>query len=399
MCSPSPLWRYEKTARNSHNTTRNQIPVWDSQLLLDGVCSGAARGISDGTDLHKSLNGRNGPESQPSRELKPLTELKLPVEPKAHSQTEESAAGVGQELQSLRKHVEENETARKQLVADLETWCATSNKLLRKKEDEPLILNLVPTKAASCRRASRNARFVKTRRNPKIGKTSGVTLPDFKKNIDRLTRARSDSQRGDSQSTFRVEELEEQLEGANASVAAAKTKAEKLEADNRQLIDVNIKTKAHLKEERDANKLAQHMAEELYTRIRKLEDALHTAEARAREGAAPSKDWEKIADDLKKNTPGKNADAQFSQRVKELEQQLKDANASVAAAKTKAEKLEAENREERDANKVAKHMAEELYAQIRKLQENMDKADVRARESAVQSRDWGKKAADLKKNR
>ncbi|HLX69487.1 MAG TPA: PAS domain-containing protein [Verrucomicrobiae bacterium] len=250
---------------------------------------------------------------------------------------------------------------------------------------------------------------------------------DLKTAVDELTRSHTAGKNADAQSTQRVEQLEEQLRDANASVTAAKTEAEKLEAENRQLNETNARNNVALDMERDAHQLFREKATELNTRIQELQRAADQSEARAAESAAQSRDWEKKAADLKmtvdeltrSHTAGKNADAQSAQRVQELEQQLEEANASLTAGRTEAEKqnsarerLEAENRnlaetnaqakadleKERDANELSQKEKEELNAQVQELKSVAEQAEARARESAAQCKDWEKKAADLKKS-
>src|SRR6185437_1217795 len=107
---------------------------------------------------------------------------------------------------------------------------------------------------------------------------------------------------------------------------------------------------------------------------------------------------------------------QSAERIKQLEQQLKGANDNLAAGKTDLEKqsaarqrLESENRslteantktkadldKERATNNTLRQETEKHTAQIQKLQHAGEQAETRARETAAQSKDWEKKAADL----
>jgi chromosome segregation ATPase len=452
----------------------------------------APPGYTGGMD-HYSFKGRsNGLESLPPRHAKPTVattetvtqgaapEAELAEEPAAragtHSpedplaehaekfakQAQESSAESNVKSQtkesttSFRRRAEDNETARKLLVADLEK-VRNSNKLLRKKEEE---LNAqLQTLQAAVAQAESSAR-----ESAAQSKDWEKKAADLRNDIDELTRAQTAGQGENTQFvTRRIKDLELQLKDAKATVAVAKRETEKLEAKNQQLNEANTRTSTELDEEREANKLARQMAEELHTQIRKLQDAadrsetraresagtqskngekkgadgkkiadelnqtraeleeereatklarhladelnaqlrklqgaLDEAEARARESVAQSKDWEQKAADLKKNVDGLtrgqatgiNADAQSSQRVKELEQQLNEANA----------KAKAELEKERDAKNLSQKQKEELDAQVQKLKNAAEQAEARARESAAQSKDWEKKAADLKKN-
>jgi chromosome segregation ATPase len=308
----------------------------------------------------------------------------------------ESAAGVEQESQSWRTRAEESETARKLLVADLER-VRNSNKLLRKKEEE---LNTERQKLqAAVEQAETRARESAAQSSDWEKKAA-----DFRKDIDELTRAQTATQGADTQfAARRVKELEQQLKDANANVSAANTKAEKLEVENRQLNEANAGTRADLDRERDAIKVAQEIAEGLNTQIQKLRGAAEQAEVRAQENAAQSRDWQQKAADLKKTVDEltcsrdneKNADAQSAGRIKELELQLNEANTSLAETNTKSK---ADLEKEREAKELSQKEKEELSAQVQTLKSATEQAEVRARESAAQSKDWEKKVADLKKS-
>src|SRR5262249_37699982 len=90
---------------------------------------------------------------------------------------------------------------------------------------------------------------------------------------------------------------------------------------------------ADLERGRNSTKLLRKKEEELNAELQKLKAAVEQAETRARESATQSKEWEKKAADFKKKvdellygqTAGESAYIQSAQRVKELEQQLKDA--------------------------------------------------------------------------
>jgi PAS domain S-box-containing protein len=259
-------------------------------------------------------------------------------------------------------------------------------------------------------------------------------VADLKKSVDDLTRRHAAEQNAAVKAAQRVKELEEQLKRAGDDRAAGKKDVEaqdasrqRLEAENRKLIEASDRTKTDLEKERDAIKLSRKKEEELDAQVRKLQGALEQAETHAREGATQSRDWGKKAADLKKSVEEltnrhaaeQNAAIKATQRVKELEEQLKRAGDDLAAAKKDFEsqdaarqRLEAENRnlteasakaradleKERDAAKVFLKKEEELRAQGQKLQGALETAEARARESATQSKDWERKASDLKKS-
>lgn len=355
----------------------------------------APPGHSDAIDP-KSLNGHNGSASHPSREPKvtvattetatdggtpepesaenPAARAAAPpqnesakqarkssAEPKAHSSTGESAIGLEQELECLRIRAEENETTREVLVQDLER-VRSANKLLRKKEDE---LNAQLRKL----QAAFQETDLRARENAAQSKVWEEKAADYKKDIDQLAAGQSADTRFARQ---QAKELEKKFKDADARMAAAKTEAEKLQAENRQLKEANSKAKAELKEERNANKLAQQIAEELNGRVKKLQGAT-----------------------------GNNPDAQSTQGAKELEQQLNESKASLAAARTEAEKqnsahqrMEAENRNlaesnakagadlaiERDAKKLAQEEREKLNVQVEKLKIAAEQSAQRVKE-------------------
>jgi chromosome segregation ATPase len=296
------------------------------------------------------------PQIEPAKRAR-----KSSAEPKAQSPTEESAITIEQELESLRIRAEENETTREVLVQDLER-VRSSNKLLRKKEDE---LNAQLRKLqAAVQQAELRASEIAAQSKDWEGKAA-----DYKKDIDQLTAGQSVDTRFARQQT---KELERQLKDADARMAAAKTEAEKLETENRQLKETNRKTRAELKEERNANKMAQQIAEELNGRVKKLQGAT-----------------------------GNNADPQSAQVVQEFEKQLNESKASLAAARTEVEKqnsthqrLEADNRDlaesnakaaadlviERDAKKLAQAEKENLSVQVEKLKSAAGQSAQRVKE-------------------
>jgi chromosome segregation ATPase len=258
---------------------------------------------------------------------------------------------------------------------------------------------------------------------------------DFKKSVDELTRSHAAEQDGAAKAAQRVKELEEQLKRTGDNLAAGKKDIEdrdatrqRLEAENRNLTEASAKAKSDLDKERESNKGSRKKEEELQALVQKLQATLEQAEARSRESATQTKDLEKKAADLKssvedlarRHATEQNAAVKAAQRVKELEEQLKRGGDNQAAGKKDVvegqaatrQRLEAENRnlteasakakadldKEREAIKVSRKKEEELQAQVKKLQGDFEKADARARESAAQSKDWEKKAADLKKS-
>src|SRR5262249_26548857 len=131
-----------------------------------------------------------------------------------------------------------------------------------------------------------------------------------------------------------------------AEIEKLNSARQKLETENRNLNEANSRTNADLDMERDAHKLFRQKAEELSTQVKNSHYATEQAEARVRESAAQSKDWEKKAVDLKKSVEEltqnhaaeKTTATQSAQRVKELEQQLKRTSDDLAASKTEVEK-------------------------------------------------------------
>jgi len=256
---------------------------------------------------------------------------------------------------------------------------------------------------------------------------------DLKKASEDLNKVRAGEQSASAQSAQRVKELEQQLKRASDDLAASRANFEKqnsarqkLEAENRSLSEANTSTKADLDKERETNNVSRQVAKKLNAQLESLQQAAQQAEARARESAGQSKDSEKKAADQKKATDElsqnlaavQSALAKSAQRVKELEQQLKGANDNLTEGKAGLEKqssarqkLEAENRnltdsnakskadldKERAAGKLSQQKVEELNAQVEKLRSAVEQAELRARESGAQSKDWEKKAADLKK--
>lgn len=371
-----------------------------------------------------------------------------PAEPEAKPKMADLAIRLEQassELRTVRTRAEENEAARKQLTADLEKE-REANKLSQKKAAElsALVQKLQGTAGQSVEGQAGprvkeleqqfkdlNASLAAARTEARDWEKKAAEL---KKSVDNLTQSQSAGQSAGAQSDRRAKELEQQLKDANANLAAARTEAEKhnstrqrLEGENRNLTEAIAKANADLEKESDANKSSRQKAEELSAHVQKLQHAAEQAEARVRESAGLSRDWEKKVTEFKKNfdevtrshAADKNAATQSAQRVKELEQQFKGVNASLAAAKTEAEKqtwvrqrLEAENHnltetsaktkldldKERESNKLSRKKEEELNTLLQKLQKAADQAEARVRESGAQSRDWEKKAADLKKN-
>src|SRR5262249_880290 len=154
---------------------------------------------------------------------------------------------------------------------------------------------------------------------------------DLKRSVDDLTLSLITERDSAADSDERVQELEQQLKGANNSLKAGRTEAgrqnstrERLEAQNSKLTEARAKAKAELDEERAAHKLSRKKEQELSAQIQKLKGAAEQAEARARESAAQSEDLEQKAAELKKNvdeltqnqTAEKDAAAQSAERVK-----------------------------------------------------------------------------------
>jgi chromosome segregation ATPase len=350
------------------------------------------------------------------------------AEQQRQSQISELAAKLERasaELRTLRTAAQENEAARKQFMADLEKE-REANKLSRQKVDE--LNTALKNSQHATEQAEARVRESATRSSDLEKKAA-----DLKKAFEDLTRNHAAEKSAGAQSVHRVKELEEQLKGANADLAASKTEVEKqnsarqrVEAENRNLAEANAKAKADLDKEREANKLSRQKAEELSTQLKNAQLAREQTEARARESATRSSDSEKKAADLKKtveeltrnHATEKNASAQSAQHAKKLEEQLKSANADLVTSKTELEKqnsarqrLETENRtlaeangkakadldKEREANKGSRQKAEELNTQLKNSQHAAEQAETRARESATRCTESEKKAADLKK--
>jgi chromosome segregation ATPase len=361
-------------------------------------------------------------------ELQSKQLLSKTAEQQAQSQKAELATQLERasgELRSLRTQAEENEAARKKLMTDLDKE-REANKVSRQKTEE---LN---TQLQKLQQATGQAEE-RARESAVQSKDWEKKAADLKKTVDELTRSRAAEQSAAAQSAQRIKELEQQLKRASDDLAAGRKDLEKqnstrqrLEAENRNLAEANTRAKVDLEKERDANKISRQKVEDLNTQLQKSKQAMEQAETRARESAVRCADWEKKAADLKKTVDEltrsraaeQTAAAQSSQRVKELEQQLKRAGDDLAASRTELEKqnsarqrLETENRnlteantraradldKERDTNKLSLQKAEELNAQFQKLQHATAQAEQRARESAAQSKDWETKAADLKK--
>jgi chromosome segregation ATPase len=361
-------------------------------------------------ELRSKLSAPKGAEPQTTSQIAELT-AKL-----------EKASG---DLQALRKGAEDNDAAQKQLKADLDKE-RDANKLSQKKAEE-LHAQFQKLKGAA-EQAEARVRESTVRCTDWEKKVA-----DLSKTTDELSRSQAAGKSASAQSAQRIKELEQQLKDANANLAAGKTEAEKqnsarqkLESENRNLTEANAKTKADLDKERDAIKVSRTKEEELNSQVQKLQKGVEQAETRARESAAQFKDSEKKVAEIKKTVDDlirsqaaeKNAAAQSARRIKEIEEQLKGANASLSAGKSEIEKqntarqkLEAENRNltdansktnadldmERDAHKLFRQKAEELSAQVKNLHHSGEQAESRVRDSAAQSRDWEKKAADLKK--
>jgi chromosome segregation ATPase len=135
--------------------------------------------------------------------------------------------------------------------------------------------------------------------------------------------------------------------------------------------------------------------EELNTHLNNSKRATEQAEARVRESTARCTEWEKKAADLKKSideltrshASEQSAATQSAQRIKELEQQLKSADASLSAGKTEIEKqtstrkqLETENRNLAEASAKARaDLAESAKSQAA-LQKRAGELEQRVRE-------------------
>jgi|GEM_PF-4026211 len=241
----------------------------------------------------------------------------------------------------------------------------------------------------------------------------------FLRERDELQSRLQSSQTTERQEQHQVADLTAMLEQTSGELRTLRTGAEENEAARKQLT-------ADLASEREANHLHRKKAEELAGQLHKLQAAADQSEARVRENAAQAQDWEKKAADFKKlvdeltrnHGAAQSAAAQSAQRIHDLEQQLKEAGAKLAAGKMELEKessarqrLEAENRSlteanakakadlatEREANRLSSQKADEFHTRLQKLQGAADQAEARARESAAQCRDWEKKTAELKK--
>jgi len=227
------------------------------------------------------------------------------------------------------------------------------------------------------------------------------------------------SQTSERQTQTRTTELAAQLDRSSAELRNFHSKVEENEAARKQLT-------ADLDKERGANKLSRQKAEELNAQLQKSLHAAEQAEARAKKSATQSDDWEKKAADLEKtveelarsHAAQQNVGSQSAERLEKLELQLKRANDELAAGRADAKKqdsarqrLEGENRDlseanakakadlekERGTNKTARQEAEELQAQLRKVQQAAEQAEARARESAARCGDWERKAAEREK--
>jgi chromosome segregation ATPase len=350
------------------------------------------------------------------------------AEQHAQAQVPELAAKLAQALTDLkasRAGGDELEATRKQLTAELEKE-REANKISREKTDE---LN---TQLKNAQQAMEQTE-VRAREGAARSSDWEKKAAELRKTVEELTRHHADEKSAGAQSLQRVKELEQQLKGANADLAARKTEIEKqnstrqrLEAENRTLTEANGKAKAELDKERDANKISRRKTEELTTQLKNAQHSTEQAEARVRDNAARSSDWEKKAVDLKKtveeltrnHAAEQSAGAQSAQRVKKLEEQLKSTNADLAVSKREVEKqnsgyqrLETENRNlteaaakakvdldrEREANKISRQKTEELTAQLKNAQQAAEQAETRVRENAARCSDSEKKIADLKK--
>lgn len=227
------------------------------------------------------------------------------------------------------------------------------------------------------------------------------------------------SQTAEQQAQTQMAELAAQLERTSGELRNLRSQAGESETARKQLA-------ADFAREREANKVSWQKAEALNSQLKKLQQAADQAETRDRESATRCNDLEKKAADLKKTADDltrsqaaqQTVAAQSAQSVKEFEQELKRASADLTASKAELEKqtlarqkLEAENRnlseanakakadlaKECDTNKRSGQKADELNAQLKKLQSAADQAEARGRESAARCSDLEKKAAELKK--
>jgi chromosome segregation ATPase len=351
------------------------------------------------------------------------------ADPKSNSQNTELTGKLekaSSELQALRKAADENEAAQKQLKVDLDKE-RDANKLSQKKAEEI---------HAQFQKLKGDAEQAEARVRESSARCTDFEkkVADLSKTTDELSKSNAEGKSAGAQSAQRVKELEQQLKRANDEQAASKTELEKqnaarqkLEADNRTLTEASTKTKAELNYEHEANKVAHKKEEELKGQVQKLQNGVEQAETRARQSATQLKDSEikiaeikKTVDDLiRSQGVEKTAAAQSAKRIKELEDQLKGANANLATSKTELEKqnaarqkVDAENRTlteansrtnadldmERDAHKLFRQKAEELSTQVKNSHHAAEQAEARARENAAQAKDWEKKAADLKKS-
>jgi chromosome segregation ATPase len=311
----------------------------------------------------------------------------------AQSQLAELAVKLEQassELKMSRAGAEENEAARKQLTADLDKE-RHANKLAGQKVEEL---------SAQIQKLQHTAEQAEARVRESATRCSDLEkkAAELNKTVDELTRNHATEKGAATQSAQRVKELEQQLKSANVDLAASKTEVEKqnsarqrLETEQRNLAQANTKTNADLDKEREAHKLSRQKTEELNTQLKNSQLAARQAEARICESATRCSDLEKKAAELKKtideltrnHATEKGAAAQSAQRVKELEQQLKNAGTDL--------------NKEREANKLARQKTEELNTQLKNSQLATQQAETRARESATRSSDLEKKAAELKK--
>ncbi len=353
---------------------------------------------------------------------------------------EEQLKRAGDDQTAGKKNIESQDAARQRLEAEIRKAIEASdkakadldkerlaNKLAQKKEEE--FNGQIQKLQGALEQAETRARESATQ-----SKDWEKKAADLKKSVDELTSRHAAEQNAAVKAAQRVKELEEQLKRAGDDQAAGKKNIkdqdatrQRLETENRDLTEANAKAKADLDKEREAIQVSRKKEEELQTQVQKLQGTLEQAEARARESATQSKDWEKKAADLKKSVDGltsrhaaeQSAAIKAAQRVKELEEQLKRAGDDQAAGKKNIEdqnatrqRLETENHnlteanakaradldKEREAIKVSRKKEEEFEAQIKKLQGTLEQAEARARESAVQSKDWEKKVDDLKKS-
>jgi PAS domain S-box-containing protein len=305
---------------------------------------------------------------------------------------ENAHSGGGQQWRRLQA---EYATRIAQLEQDLEGQWQTNQELTRKLEAQEKSLNDLSKgmrrmkgqssePAATLEKAEAGSNDLQQRLQAVEAEATGL-----RKERDQLRSNLLALRKTEQQAQTQAPELAAQLERSSAELQDLRKRAEEAETARKQLT-------TELAKERDANKLSGQKTEELNAEVKKLREAADQAESRIRESAAHSTDWEKKAAELKKTvddlTRGRTTEqsvaTQSAQRVKEFEQQLKRAEADLAAAKVEVEKqnsarqkLEAENRnlteaidkakadlaKEREAFKLSGQKAEELNTQVQKL--------------------------------